>query len=320
MIVTMQMPVISTDFNVLFYANPQPLLIYDVGTLRYLEVNEAACLNYGYTKEEFLQLSIKDLRPAEDEQEAMAALKNLSGNRTVKRPFRHRHKNGVIIYVEITSYNIVFENKNARLVIPNDVTALRLNELKLQQALASISHTLENISDGHFKLNHEDEVIAWNKAAEVLTGVESAAILQQNFWKVIPLARKAGFYNRFTKAVQTGAAVKFEEYFSHTRKWFYCSLHPSAEGVSVYFQDITEIKKHQHELSVKNKHLEKVAYFNSHQLRRPVANILGLYPLLCTAANEDEKAEIAAMIHQSCRDIDQAIKQVDQVQEAATLR
>lgn len=303
----------SIDFNVLFHDNHQLMMIYEMNTLQLLEANEAACQHYGYTRNELLQLTIRDIRPVDAQDELDKALKELTGGRSTKRTVRHLKKDGSLIYVDVITHDIMFDNKPSRLAMLDDVTEKKLHELQLQKALVQMEHTLASISDGFFAVDNQGIVITWNKSAEVLTGVNPNSILNKNFWDIIPAAANSSFRCNFEQAVKSNSCTKFEEYFKRTDKWFYCSIYPSTEGVSVYFQNITEIKKHQQELKIKNQHLESVAYFNSHELRRPVANILGLYPLLLSsdAPGTESKEEVIEKVYRSCQDIDQVIKKID---------
>lgn len=116
----------------LFQLSPSPLWVYEIETLRFLDVNQAAITHYGYSKEEFLSMTLKDIRPEEDIpllEEAVAALKN---NSTVlyKKPFRHKKKDGTLIFVEIFSNKIEINNQAAEIVLASDITE------KLQQVQA----------------------------------------------------------------------------------------------------------------------------------------------------------------------------------------
>ena len=117
--------------------------VYDLETLSFLAVNEAAVRRYGYSSEEFLNMTIKDIRPPED---VPALLDNVS---TADSPelnesgvWRHQKKDGTIIDVEITSYPLSFAGRQAELVLANDITerkraeeALHRSEEQLRQAL-----------------------------------------------------------------------------------------------------------------------------------------------------------------------------------------
>lgn len=126
------MPNTSADFNKLFYLNPQPMWIFQEDTLQFLDVNKAALQAYGYTKSEFLSMTIKDIRPAEEYKKFEDALKKLNGDKTRKREFRHRTKSGQIKHVEIFSYEIDFGEKKSRIVLAIDITERKLHEQELE--------------------------------------------------------------------------------------------------------------------------------------------------------------------------------------------
>ena len=107
-------------YRMLFDANPQPLWVYDRDTLKFLAVNEAAVRTYGYSQEEFARMSIADIRRSEDVPAMLErARKPADGQSGL---FAHRRKDGTVIDVEITSNDIEFAGRDARLVLPVDVT------------------------------------------------------------------------------------------------------------------------------------------------------------------------------------------------------
>ncbi len=115
-------------FRMLFERAPLPLLVYDTETLFFLEVNEAAVLGYGYTRDELLALQVFDLLPR-DEAERFRA--NRSSAETHRGIWRHRLKAGWEIHVEVTAHPVTYAGRLARLVFARDVT----EELKVHQAL-----------------------------------------------------------------------------------------------------------------------------------------------------------------------------------------
>ncbi|NKE73787.1 PAS domain S-box protein [Candidatus Manganitrophus noduliformans] len=112
----------EAQYRSLFKHNPQPMWIYDIETLSFLAVNEAAIQHYGYSREEFLSMTIKEISPPE---EIPSLLENIA-----KAPegldraglWRHRKKDGTIIDVGITSHTLRFSGRRAKLVLANDVT------------------------------------------------------------------------------------------------------------------------------------------------------------------------------------------------------
>jgi PAS domain S-box-containing protein len=111
-------------YRLLFESTPQPIWVYNEDTLHFLAVNEAATRTYGYTREEFLSMTIDDIRAVEDIPTLM--IKNDPNDLVISSPWRHRTKDGKTIYVEVSSHPVVFDAKNSKLVIVNDVTERKL--------------------------------------------------------------------------------------------------------------------------------------------------------------------------------------------------
>jgi PAS domain S-box-containing protein len=112
----------------MFTNNPQPMWIYDVGTLDFLEVNDAAINHYGYSKEEFLSMTIADIRPNEDVDALTRYVKRIAKVQNYSGEWFHRKKNGKIISVEVVSHSITYRARKARHVIINDITERKQTE------------------------------------------------------------------------------------------------------------------------------------------------------------------------------------------------
>lgn len=126
------MNIIEEHIKLLFENNPLPMFFYDCETLKILDANTAALEKYGYMRNEFLNLTIKDIRPPEDVQ---ALLENIAKSHEKFQNagiWRHCKKDGSIFYVEITSHEITFESRKARFVLATDVTDRQKAELARQ--------------------------------------------------------------------------------------------------------------------------------------------------------------------------------------------
>jgi PAS domain S-box-containing protein len=105
----------------LFILNPEPMWVYDFETLQILDANDAAIRRYGYSRPEFLALTIKDLRPDEDIPKLLELIPD-TPNSDRTGPWRHRLKDGSIIQVLITSHSVKFGERDARLVMAESLT------------------------------------------------------------------------------------------------------------------------------------------------------------------------------------------------------
>ncbi|MBN3882903.1 MAG: PAS domain S-box protein [Nostoc sp. JL34] len=124
------------SFNLLFSKNPNPMWVYNQNNLQFLDVNEAAVVHYGYSREEFLQMRITDIRPVENVPIFMEYLGQKYPNLYFAGQWRHRRKNGQIIDVEIFTHPIDYGRYNAHLVNIRDITEYKKIEKTLQESEA----------------------------------------------------------------------------------------------------------------------------------------------------------------------------------------
>jgi diguanylate cyclase (GGDEF)-like protein/PAS domain S-box-containing protein len=120
-------------YRLLFAAHPHPMWVQESETLRILEVNDAAVKHYGYTREEFQSMTVRDLRPNED----VSALKENSGTNPTQLagPWLHRRKDGSFIQVDMASHRINYLGRRCSFVLIQDVTdRQQLHEQLLHQA------------------------------------------------------------------------------------------------------------------------------------------------------------------------------------------
>jgi PAS domain S-box-containing protein len=123
----------DAQFRLLFEDNPLPMWVFDRETLRFLEANHAAVFHYGYTREEFLGMTVADIRPPEDVERLKDTVARASGL-ALSGQWRHRLKDGRLIDVEVASHTISYARRQAVLSVLKDVTERKLLEEQLRQA------------------------------------------------------------------------------------------------------------------------------------------------------------------------------------------
>ncbi len=122
------------NYRLLFQQSPLPMWIYNPENLRFIEVNNAAIKHYGYTRKEFYDMTLLDIRPAEDVKKLE---KDLAQEAKLSEPgeWRHIKKSGELINVKVTGSSINYFGKNYRLILVNDITEQKKAE---EMVLASL--------------------------------------------------------------------------------------------------------------------------------------------------------------------------------------
>jgi two-component system cell cycle sensor histidine kinase/response regulator CckA len=124
----------EANYRVLFERHPNPLWVYDLETAAFLAVNEAAVRQYGYSRAEFLGMTLEAVRPSEDVDRARAHRSTLEEGLVEAGEWRHRKKDGTIIDVDITRHTLPFAGRPAALAIARDITQRKSLEAQLLQA------------------------------------------------------------------------------------------------------------------------------------------------------------------------------------------
>lgn len=122
-------------YRLLFRENPQSMWVYDVKTLRFLDVNDAALRAYGYSREEFLGFTLLDIRPVEDQAGLADLIKRAVSARRSMNHSRHICKDGTVMEVETIGSEATFFAPQARLVVVQDITA-RVRAERLREGYA----------------------------------------------------------------------------------------------------------------------------------------------------------------------------------------
>lgn len=170
-------------YRLLFESTPQPIWVYNEETLAFLAVNEAATRTYGFSRDEFLSMTIDRIGPCEVIPTSMRNAADC-GDLRISTPLRHQTRDNKTIYVELSSHPVVFDGKNSRLVIANDVTERRLHDQKqqslhqsLQQAAMEWRQTFNAINFPVLIADLAGTIARSNVAAEQIAGLAAEDII-----------------------------------------------------------------------------------------------------------------------------------------------
>ena len=172
---------LGTSFRLLFAGNPIPMWVWDIGTSRFLEVNEAAVAQYGYSREQFLAMTVDAIRPPD---EAARLREHLAKRRAdaytpFARPgvWRHRRADGSEVLVDILSHPLDFQGHRAHLVAAVDVTDRQRSEAALRDGEARLRRILDNAYDAFVSIDIAGKITAWNSAAARIFGWSAEEVL-----------------------------------------------------------------------------------------------------------------------------------------------
>ena len=172
-------------YRLLFEGNPQPMWVYDHETLAFLAVNEAAVRSYGYTREEFLAMTIKDIRPPSEVPSLLDRIAKLDKRLSTPRTWQHRKKDGSIIEAEITSDETVFAGRRARLVLSSDITMRKRAEAALTESEERYRSLFDNTSDLIQSVAHDGQILYVNRAWRETLGYTQEEISHLSIFDII---------------------------------------------------------------------------------------------------------------------------------------
>ncbi|HEY6906445.1 MAG TPA: PAS domain S-box protein, partial [Ignavibacteriaceae bacterium] len=238
-------------YRMLFERNPLPMFVYDEETYRYVAVNEVAIDHYGYSKEEFLQMTVKDIRPEEDINPLMNSIAGKNGKISRFGTWRHRKKNGTVIDVEVTTHRINFNGRKSRIVLANDITEKVRAERAMKQSEAKYRIIVENADEGILLVDRESRITVVNTKLADIIGytpgeLENRSVLGFIFEEDLDSALKYLSWNR------EGRRQTFEFKLKHkdgSEIWANCSAVPifdesdSYAGGLALITDITQQRK-----------------------------------------------------------------------------
>lgn len=169
----------------LFEKSPVPMWVYDVNTYYFLDVNIAATLHYGFSKDEFLSMTITGLVPPEDVGMVDTIGKDcIKTGEPCKNTIRHVKKNGELICVELESSAIEFEDREARVVVVYDITSREVSQREIMESVERYDIISQATSDVIWDYRMGADQVVWNMGISgVLKYNDVGNVTDIDWWK-----------------------------------------------------------------------------------------------------------------------------------------
>jgi PAS domain S-box-containing protein len=274
--------------------------IFEMSSLRVVKVNGAAIDKYGYPENEFLVMSISDLHPHEDRQKFHSYLNHtgINGPLVTRETnngiiWTHVGKNGELIFAEITSHPVNFKNTDCRVAVATDATEKMLFREEAIRTKNSLEALINNTEDLIWSVDRATRYVYMNKAYRSL------------ITRITGLEPKEGEYSYLHKGYTVDEVEKWNKYYQRalagerysiisestdllTKELlsFEISFNPiyktegEITGVGCFSRNITERLTIEKAIIEQNERLRQIASLSSHELRRPVASMIGLINIM----------------------------------------
>lgn len=291
----------------LFDEHPKPMWIYEIKSLKFVAVNNAAIEQYGYSRKEFLSMTLAEIRPAEEVPLFKAYVSNYIPGKTGTGQWNHRKKSGEIITAEVIANDVVFFGKECRLVSATDITEKIKNDTEINR----LSLVAKNATNSVIITDSEARIEWVNEAFTTLTGYtidEVAGRRPSDFLHgelTDENVRNEIFECINQKKPYAGEILNYHK--DGSQFWLRLTVSPVFTGGKItnfvtVQTDITAIKE-------QNNRLRDIAFTVSHGFRKPLANIMGLLELVSETGTEKQ---VITHLKESAYELDSELRVIVQ--------
>jgi len=316
-------------YQLIFDRSPLPMWLFDTDTFIFLDVNEAAIRHYGYTKAEFLSMTIMDIRYSEDIPQTKEVVKaNTLSGEFFGGTSQHLKKNGDAIYVKVESNLLLLDKRSVRLVLATDITTQVEHQLevfnvnlRVKESEANLRAIFDSAIDGFVLLDGKGCIKLFNdKALNAMRFNKGRAPFEigRSIFDFIEPPRLS-YFKEIIKKVYTGETVDYDRMFRDNGQisWIRYTLTPVKDGqniagVCITGRDVTARKLYLRSVEEQNRVFREISWVQSHLVRAPLARIMGLVPLVSQEIDEAERSKILEYLNISVAELDSVIKEITQ--------
>ncbi len=313
----------QNNFRMLFYEHPLPMWIYQWDTLRFLAVNDAAVKKYGYSREEFMRMTILEIRHPSTINHVLEDVRKTNKEFVYRGVWQHQKKDKSIFPVEIYSHTTQFRGLEARLVMAVDIDS-EIRSTVMAKDIGTRYELLAQVTqDCIYYWDMVADHVTRNHGPSTLFGYDEADIPDKRSWwddrvhpdDVVPMLQQFEAVIR-NNEVQWDAEYRFRcangEY-KHVHDRGHVIYNEKRQAVRMIgaVQDVTEKQQYVQRLRQQNEVLQDIAHINSHEIRRPVSSILGIMSMFDLDKNEPAlNNRLLGLLRQSTAELDGLLHQI----------
>ncbi|HMH21168.1 MAG TPA: PAS domain S-box protein [Puia sp.] len=235
-------------YRYLFENNPAAMFVLEISSFRFLDVNEQALRQYGYSRKEFLSMTALDIRT--DEEKVIFKQWDFSSNtpdgKYNRGIWKHSKKDGRVIRVEIIAHDILFEGTPARLILANDVTERLEAEEKLITGEKQFRNTLDNMLEGIQIHDRDWRYIYVNQSLVKYSHYTNTELIGHTLMEKYPGIGQTDLFKTLQRCMDQRVPEQLETEFvfpDGAKKNFQLSIQPVPEGLFILSIDISDRKK-----------------------------------------------------------------------------
>ncbi len=253
------------QYKTLFHSNPLPCWIYDTHSLEFLEVNQTALDHYGFTKEEFLKNNLFLIHPEEQWEPLKARIKKEKDTHSIALTnWKHRKKNGDIIFVDLRINSIHYKDIEAKIVVANDITSKMHTENELRKSNERFSYAAKASSEALWEWDVLTGEVFMSAAYTDILGWKVDTNRRFNEWHeyIHPDDRDRTITDYYRAIEDPQTEIWIREYRYLKANGSYAIVHDKAvilrnkEGKAIKVigatQDVTSLKKTSEDLQLSN--------------------------------------------------------------------
>lgn len=315
---------VEKNYQQLFEGSPAVIYVFDKTNFQFLKVNNVMTRKYGYNEKELLAMTVLDIRPQEESSRLKDYLLTKHDEGSETGIWLHRKKNGESFHQLISHHSTVYEGKSAYTVIAIDVEQHIKAEEKIKELLNTYETVTSVTNDVIWEYSPYTDRIQWMNGFSEIFGYTDNLREDSGEWvldKIHPEDK-----NRVVESME----LAFKELSTSWRceYRFLCAdgnykevsnqafilldKQGKTEKMVGALRDITVRKDYEKRLLLKNSMLKEIAWNNSHEIRRPLSNILGLAELLNTDPDTSEvQSELLNMLGKSAAELDEILLKIN---------